>query len=123
MCPQKAYLSAFRAWILELETELLTRETHQSVEIIEIGISPIMRLAEHQCHNKMNSPRYKFDVQILAALFDSATYNPSIQLGLPFTPYPWTIFHGSQIDDWDPLNAKRSCPKKWYGLCENAWFP
>ena len=32
-------------------------------------------------------------------------------------------FHGCLIVHWDPLNAKRSCRKKWYELFENAWFP
>ena len=41
-CAQKVYLSAFRAWNLRLETEILSKET----EARELWISPIMRFAE-----------------------------------------------------------------------------
>ena len=33
------------------------------------------------------------------------------------------FFMGFRFVYWDPLYAKRSCPKMFcYGLCENAWF-
>ena len=40
-------------------------------------------------------------------------YYPGIQFRLPCTPR--TSFHGCQIVHWDPLDAKRRCPKK-FGL-------
>ena len=39
------------------------------------------------------------------------------------TLYPQDNFSWVPIVLWDPLNAKRSCPKKrWYGLFGNVWF-
>ena len=40
---------------------------------------------------------------------------PGIQFRLPCTP-PRTIFHGCQIVYWDPLDGKRRCPQKNFGL-------
>ena len=40
---------------------------------------------------------------------------PGIQFRLPCTP-PRTIFHGCQIVHWDPLDGKRRCPQKNFGL-------
>ena len=44
-----------------------------------------------------------------------ATRYPGIQFRLPCTP-PRTIFHGCQIVHWDPLDGKRRCPQKNFGL-------
>ena len=41
---------------------------------------------------------------------------PGIQFRLPCTPPPRTIFHGCQIVYWDPLDGKRRCPQKNFGL-------
>ena len=38
---------------------------------------------------------------------------PCIQFRLPCTPR--TTFYGCQIVHWDPLNAKRRCPKNGMG--------
>ena len=47
--------------------------------------------------------------------FFSWVYYPGIQFRLPCTP-PRTIFHGCQIVHWDPLDKKRRCPQKKFGL-------
>ena len=45
------------------------------------------------------------------------TLYPGIQFRLPCTPPPpRTIFHGCQIVHWDPLDGKRRCPQKKFGL-------
>ena len=49
--PKKVYISAVRACILRPEPEFLLRENTQPVELNEIWISHIMRLAEPRCHN------------------------------------------------------------------------
>ena len=46
---------------------------------------------------------------------DNNEYYPGIQFRLPCTP-PRTIFHGCQIVHWDPLDGKRRCPQKNFGL-------
>ena len=43
------------------------------------------------------------------------TQYPGIQFRLPCTP-PRTIFHWCQIVHWDPLDGKRRCPQKNFGL-------
>ena len=48
-----------------------------------------------------------------------STY-PGIQFRLPCTP--GTIFHGCQIVLWDPLDAKRRCPKKGLGYMKMHGF-
>ena len=47
-------------------------------------------------------------------VFFIITMYPGIQFRLACTPR--TIFHGCQIVQWDPLNAKLSCPKKDVGM-------
>ena len=48
---------------------------------------------------------------------------PGNQFKLPCAPPPRTFLHGCQIVHWDPLNAKRSCPKQKIGMGYlNAWF-
>ena len=45
---------------------------------------------------------------------------PGIQFRLPCTP-PRTIFHECQIVHWDPLDGKRRCPQKNFGLGYVKW--
>ena len=40
---------------------------------------------------------------------------PASNLGY-LAPPPRTIFHGCQIVHWDPLDGKRRCPQKNFGL-------
>ena len=42
------------------------------------------------------------------------TCTPTSNLG--YLAPPRTIFHGCQIVYWDPLDAKRRCPQKNFGL-------
>ena len=44
------------------------------------------------------------------------TYTPASNLGYLAPPPPRTIFHGCQIVHWDPLDGKRRCPQKNFGL-------
>ena len=49
-----------------LETEFLSIENTSPVEMSEICISTIMRLAEPKCHNLMNAPR----IVLICVCFD-----------------------------------------------------
>ena len=42
-------------------------------------------------------------------------FTPASNLGY-LAPPPRTIFHGCQIVHWDPLDGKRRCPQKNFGL-------
>ena len=44
------------------------------------------------------------------------TCTPASNLGYLAPPPPRTIFHGCQIVHWDPLDGKRRCPQKNFGL-------
>ena len=44
------------------------------------------------------------------------TITPASNLGYLAPPPPRTIFHGCQIVHWDPLDGKRRCPQKNFGL-------
>ena len=58
-CIQKVYLSAFS---LDFKTRnwVSVDGEYQPLEMNKIWISPIIRLAEPQCHNKMNVPRMPY---------------------------------------------------------------
>ena len=46
--------------------------------------------------------------------FQRLTSTPASNLG--YIAPPRTIFHGCQIVHWDPLDGKRRCPQKKFGL-------
>ena len=53
--------------------------------------------------------------QFLTLFFvDTHIYTPASNLG--YLASPRTIFHGCQIVHWDPLDGKRRCPQKDFGL-------
>ena len=52
--------------------------------------------------------------QVLVCMYVHNT--PASNLGYLAPPPPRTIFHGCQIVHWDPLDGKRRCPQKNFGL-------
>ena len=47
---------------------------------------------------------------------DGWLYTPASNLGYLAPPPPQDNFHGCQIVNWDPLDGKRRCPQKNFGL-------
>ena len=79
-----------------------------------LAFNPHLRLAHVRFKNDYTKPSTECIHRIWSKM-SALTLYPGIQFRLPCTP-PRTIFHGCQIVHWDPLDGKRRCPQKKFGL-------
>ena len=97
----------------------------QSPSIIPVPGYPLCLLPH------LRSLYYRFSYPVVEILLSISLWTRISHLDyrlhllyLPFTPAsnlgylapPRTIFHGCQIVYWDPLDGKRRCPQKIFGL-------
>ena len=113
------YFAVYHIYIGSGTARLITVETRMFQDCA--GIAPTPSRWRHGCSRRLPGlSRYLTAFPVTPG--ESRT--PASNLGYLAPPPPHrTIFHGCQIVYWDPwMENEGVLQKKWFGLCEIAWF-